>query len=326
MKAVTSILLFGILVFSGFSFGQDRTLDKSWEKETFVYKTVEDHDILADVYRYPGKEKQPAIIWIHGGALIFGTRESMSELQLEYYLAAGYTVISIDYRLAPETKLPEIILDLEDAHAWVHSKGPELFGIDPGRIAVIGHSAGGYLTLMAGFRAKPTPRALVSFYGYGDITGPWYSEPDPFYSSRPTISKEVAYQNVGDSILSGARARTDEFNRGSFYLYCRQNGLWPLNVTGMDPHEDYEWFLQYESIRNITGSYPPTVLLHGEKDTDVPFSQSETFAAELKKNDIPHKFIRHSEWGHGFDRAGLEDEAVGQAFQDILDFLEIHMK
>ena len=175
--------------------------------ETFVYKTVGDHEIRADVYRKPGEEVRPGIIWIHGGALIFGSRKGISNEALTLYLNAGYTVIAIDYRLAPETKLPEIISDLEDAHTWVVSKGPDLFNIDPARIGVIGHSAGGYLTLMAGFRAKPTPKALVAFYGYGDITGPWYSAPDSFYNQQPKIERDIAYKAVGDSIVSFAHYR-----------------------------------------------------------------------------------------------------------------------
>jgi acetyl esterase/lipase len=305
---------------------QDLNKDRSYSKKTYVYKEVDNHQIHADVYRYPGSCKQAAIIWIHGGALIFGSRTGIPEEQLEFYMNAGYTVVAIDYRLAPETKLPGIIQDLEDAYTWVVSMGPDLYGIDPERIAVVGHSAGGFLTLMAGWRTTPTPRALVSFYGYGDITGPWYAEPDPFYCKRPAISKEIALQSVGDSILSGASVRTPDYNRGNFYLYCRQNGLWPLKVAGEDPHKKQEWFRQYESIQNISGSYPPTILLHGENDTDVPFGQSEMFAAELKKMGIPYQFIRHKEWGHGFDRAGLEDPLVGAAFKDILNFLEVHMK
>lgn len=74
-------------------------------KVTYVYKMVHDCKIQADVYRCPGEERRPAILWLHGGALIFGNRSMLPGEQMELYLAAGYTVISIDYRLAPETKL-----------------------------------------------------------------------------------------------------------------------------------------------------------------------------------------------------------------------------
>src|ERR1700736_1736422 len=144
-------------------------------KQTYTYKVVGDCAIQADVYRAPGDSVHPAILWIHGGALIMGNREGLRFEQLEKYLKAGYTVVSIDYRLAPETKLDAIIEDVQDAYRWLREKGPGLFGIEPGRVAVIGHSAGGYLTLMAGFRLHPRPKALVAFYGYGDIAGKWYA-------------------------------------------------------------------------------------------------------------------------------------------------------
>ena len=52
-------------------------------------------------------------------------------------------VVSIDYRLAPETKLPAIVEDVQDACRWVRERGPKLFRIAPERLAVMGGSAGG---------------------------------------------------------------------------------------------------------------------------------------------------------------------------------------
>ena len=80
-------------------------------------------------------------------------------------------IVSIGYRLAPETKLPAIIEDVQDAWKWMHEQARRL-GIDRGRIAIGGASAGGYLTQMTGFCLNPRPRALISYSGYGDIVGP----------------------------------------------------------------------------------------------------------------------------------------------------------
>ena len=155
--------------------------------ETYVYKEVAGCQIKADVYQRATSSKlAPVILFIHGGCLMYGSRKGLHPEQLELYLLAGYTVVSIDYRLAPESKLPDIIEDLQDAVRWVRERGSSLFSIDPYRLAVVGHSAGGYLTLMAGHVALPRPQALLAFYGYGDIVGDWYSKPDPLLSSAAT--------------------------------------------------------------------------------------------------------------------------------------------
>ena len=130
---------------------------------TYTYKTIGDCHVKADVYRPSGcSAPTAAIVYIHGGCLMYGSRKGINSEQLELYLRAGYTVVSIDYRLAPETKLPEIITDLQGAIQWITDAGPDLFSVDPQRIAVVGHSAGGYLALMSGRCVSPRPKAIVS--------------------------------------------------------------------------------------------------------------------------------------------------------------------
>ena len=290
--------------------------------KTYTYKTIAGCSIRADVYRPNDDRIRPVILWIHGGALIFGRRDNIKTRHLERYLEAGFAVVSIDYRLAPETKLPDILQDVQDAHHWIRAKGPELFRIDPDRIAVVGHSAGGYLTLTAGYRLQPRPQALVSFYGYGDITGAWYSRPDPFYSKEPAVSKEKAYLAVGTKVVSES---SDEDQRWLFYRYCRQQGLWPKEVAGHDPESNPRAFDPLCPVLNVSKDYPPTLLLHGDKDTDVPFEQSEQMAQELKRHGIEHEFIRISNGPHGFD-SNSDDPQVAQAFDRAMSFLKTHLK
>ena len=166
------------------------------ERDTRIYKRVDGLDIKADIIHGAGGSPHPAILYIHGGGLMMVSRRAMPpRWELERFTATGYTVVTIDYRLAPATKLPEIVQDVTDAYAWMRAQAPSL-NIDPTRIAVMGMSAGAYLALVAGYRLNPRPKAVVSFYGYGDITGAWASQPSAFYSSKPPVAENDAFSTL----------------------------------------------------------------------------------------------------------------------------------
>ncbi len=289
--------------------------------DTFTYKRIGDLEIRADVYGGSGPKGRPVIVWLHPGALMFGDRRMIQPDQLERYLGAGYAVVAVDYRLAPETRVPEILADVQDAIAWVRTEGPGRFGIDPTRLALVGHSAGGYLTLMAGCTVVPRPQALVAFYGYGDIAGSWYSAPSPHYCQFPLVSEAEARAVVGQTPLSGS---SGEPVRGRFYLYCRQRGLWPLMVTGHDPAEDLARLLPYCPVRQVSADFPPTLLLHGTADTDVPYEQSLLMESALEAARVPHEFITIPGGEHMFDRRHT-DPKVAAACTSVLAFLDRHL-
>jgi acetyl esterase/lipase len=290
-----------------------------YSSRTVTYKRVGTLEIKADLYAPLTGGPHPAILWIHGGALIFGDRTMLPPAQRDLYLAAGYSVVSIDYRLAPETKLPRILEDINDAYAWLLASSKEL-GIAGDRVSVVGHSAGGYLALMAGVRFRPRPRAVVSFYGYGDIAGNWYSRPDPYYLTQPAVSREEAWRTVGRQPVSEG----DETRRFAFYRYCRQNGLWPELVSGYDPLQEPQAFDVFCPVRNIDAGYPPTLLVHGSKDSDVPVEQSSGMAQALAAKSVPHELIILDGYDHVFDieGMGMSDPAVQRVFQQVLSFLD----
>jgi len=291
-------------------------------RETYVYKTVEGCDIKADVIgANPGASK-PCVIWIHGGGLIFGSRtNSPRPTFLKTLLQRNFVVVSIDHRLAPETKLPDIVEDVRDAWRWIRDRGLSLFGIDPAGVAMAGGSAGAYLSLMSGYSMRPGPRVLASFWGYGDITAPWETEPSAFYREMARVSREEADRVVGTVAVSEPPADVD---RAYFYLYCRQLGRWPIEVTGHEPREDAEWFQPYCPLHNISANYPPTILIHGTSDTDVPHEESENLATRFAEVGVEHEFLSLKKIGHGF--AGATPEQVERAEVAAADFLQAHLR
>ena len=289
------------------------------EKSTFVYKTVAGHPIHADVYRPADRSIRPVVVWIHGGALINGHREGVSGRVRKWAADAGHALVSIDYRLAPETKLPEIISDVEDAFAWIRDQGPALFQIDPDRLVVAGGSAGGYLTLTSGFRVQPPPKALLSFWGYGDLVGPWYSRPSPHPRHHQSkLTHEEAWQQVSGPVVSDSRTRSG--NGGAFYQYCRQTGSWPESVTGWSPETEAEKFHPFMAVKNVTPQYPPTVMIHGTADTDVPHEQSVMMAAEFEKHGVEHLLFSIDQAEHGL--GGGDPREIDEAYERAFQFLD----
>jgi acetyl esterase/lipase len=293
------------------------------DRKTFVYKTVGNIPIKADLLQISNDSLlKPAIIWIHGGGLIFGSRADLPDEQVKLYLTAGYSLVSIDYRLSPETKLDGIVNDITDAIKWVRLNGADLLRIDSTKIFVIGHSGGAYLALMSGYFLENPPNAIVSFYGYGDIQSDWYNKPDSFSRTKTLIRKEEAKKLIYDSVITSA-SFDDRFN---LYLFSRQNGLWPSLVSGHSLIKERTWFDIYCPIKNIKANYPPVLLIHGDKDTDVPFEQSVLMDKELQSKKIKHKFIRVENHGHVFDlfEGGLSNPDISKVFNEVLDFLNIY--
>ena len=289
--------------------------DSAWTKETVVYKAVGPTKIEADVYRRNGDQSRPCVVWIHGGALIMGNREGVPQNVRDLCEKNNYVLVSLDYRLAPEVKLAAIIEDIKDAFRWIHGDAAARFHIDRERILVSGGSAGGYLTMMTGICVEPRPKALLTYWGYGDVDGPWYVTPSEHYRQQPLVDKEDAYRVVGDKVLTGSDGRP----RGTYYLYLRQNGLWTREVTGFDPQTDRAKLDPFCPVRNITPQYPPILMVHGTADTDVPYQESADMAAALKKLGVEHELITVENGGHGL--GGADPQAIENAHARALQFI-----
>lgn len=298
----------------------DSTDGRTLQRETRTYKVAEGEELCVDVIGAQRGASRPAVFWIHGGGLIFGSRKaSPKDSLLRALLKEGFVVVSVDHRLAPEAKLPAIVDDVRDAWRWLHDIGSLDFGIAADRIAIAGASAGAYLSLMGGYRLEPRPRAIASFFGYGDITASWEAEPSEHYRTMELVTRAAAQASLAAPPLQDPAVGID---RSVFYLYCRQQGLWLAEVTAHDPREDPSWFDAYCPVRNITTAFPPTILVHGTRDTDVPHEESERLARRLSDCGVEHRFISLPDVGHGF--AGATPEDVAAVETAIAGFLRTH--
>src|SRR5919106_1967345 len=108
------------------------------------------------VYRpagVPAATALPAYVYFHGGGWVIGDLETHDVLCRQLTAASGASVISVDYRLAPEHKFPAAADDAWAATRWVVAHAGEL-GLDGARLAVGGDSAGGNLAAVVALLAR----------------------------------------------------------------------------------------------------------------------------------------------------------------------------
>lgn len=283
-------------------------------KTTVIYKKGENFEIEAD-FHATTTHSAPVIVYIHGGGLIWGSKEDIKAEQLEFYLQAGFNIFSINYRLAPETKLLDIVSDIRDSLSWLKTEGIKQFDYDPEKLAVIGGSAGGYLALLTGtFETKP--QAIVSFYGYGDIAGDWAHKPSHHYSQMTAVPKELADMLVTDEIITVGPIQ----KRYAIYMHARQTGRWIDLVSALNRND----LMSISPINGINAEYPPTLLLHGTKDEDVPYEQSVAMYDALTNAGVENGLVTIPNGKHVFDE-DWQSEAVQQAFEDVIRFLKKHL-
>lgn len=123
---------------------------------TRPYKTlpgVPSRLLSLDIYPAGGARNAPVLIWVHGGGWQNGDKRNQLSGKRRFCEARGYLLVSVNYRLSPDPgrpadpariRYPDQEEDVADAVAWVFTH-IAAYGGDPGRIVLMGHSAGGHL-------------------------------------------------------------------------------------------------------------------------------------------------------------------------------------
>ena len=119
-------------------------------------------------------------------------------------------------------------------------------------------------------------------------------------------------------------ARDRDGNGGIFFNYSRQKGVWPIEVSGWDPHTETERFYPFMPVRNVTGDYPPTMLIHGTDDTDVPYEQSLMMASEFAEHGVDYELVTIPGGEHGL--GGGDPQLVARAYDQALAWVNRYMR
>ncbi|MBM0108085.1 alpha/beta hydrolase [Steroidobacter sp. S1-65] len=262
------------------------------EHRDIIYLSPGGHDLQLDVYSVEsGRRPTPVWIHIHGGAWWKGARPH-SWTGFSAYLEAGFSVVTVQYRLAGVASAPAAVQDVRCAMSWV-GKNAERYGFDTQRIVVTGTSAGGHLALMGGMltngndvdlpecRESPLAAAIVDFYGPTDLDTWPAPDPDGGFKQAPhgSIARWLG-ANAGDSAM---RKR-------------------------MSP------------VSHVRADLPPIFIVHGDADPVVPLQESLSLKQKLDAAGARSALHVVPGGVHGkFDaerRRAIE--------QDVLSFLRQH--
>lgn len=228
----------------------------------------------------------PAILHFHGGGHVMGAPE-MSQAELTQWAAElDCLVLSVDYRLAPETPFPGPMEDAQDALRWLHGKAPSL-GIDKDRIALAGQSAGG---AMAACLALMTRDEGVIQLAFQLLEAP----------------------RLDDRIRADAQANafTGEFvwTRQST-AYCRKAYLGDGNSS------PYASALRATELADL----PPTFVAVGALDLFV--DECVEYCGRLLRAGVPTEMIVYPGCFHGFKMAA-EAQVTLRSHRDSLNALK----
>ena len=224
-----------------------------------------------DLY-LPGRpEATPLIIWVHGGAFMMGSKDDDVPLD---YLAEGYAIASINYRLSQQALFPAQIEDCKAAVRWLRARAKK-FNLDSERFGAWGASAGGHLVAMLGVTGQ------VTEFETGENLA---------VSSR--VQAVVDYFGPTDFI------QMDDHRLPDGQVHNLPDSPESLLVGG-PIQEMKDRAAKANPITYVTKNAPPFLIIHGDHDPLVPHHQSELLAVALKKAGVSVSFYTVQGGGHG---------------------------
>ena len=244
------------------------------------YQKTRDYKLVCDLYIPEGDGPFPAVLAIHGGAWKHGSKIQM--LRHAWKMAkAGYVVVAINYRHAPQYKFPAQVHDTKMAVRWMRHKHQKL-KIDPDKIAVFGYSAGGHLGAMLGTTDKNDGLE-------GDVP-----EILQAYSSR-----------VQCVVVGGGPCE---------FSWVKSNAL--KDWLGDNQEENPEVYTPAAPISYVSNDDPPFTFFHGTDDKVVPPETAKKMHQKLLDAGVKSEFNRVQGKGHfaTFSDTRWMDDAI--AFMD----------
>ncbi len=231
-----------------------------------------------DLY-LPRGSGAPVAVWLHGGSWIAGDKRPLPRLLLDLR-DRGFAVAAVNYRLTGLNSHPAQLHDVKGAVRWLRANA-EAYRLDPGRVYLVGFSAGAHLASLAALTAGDASLE-------GDVGG------NAGISSA--VSGVVAIAGPSDlPRMAGECAACEvsaEFQAlGCAFLLCGGRGRAASPLT------------------YVHSGAPPFLLLHGDADRVVPAEQARLLDTALRASGVPSSLLLTAGGGHGTPDGRAEEAA-----------------
>jgi pectinesterase len=230
-------------------------------EKNIEYGQAEGVSLRLDACLPAGAGPFPAAILVHGGGWMSGDKAEAAVPIREALTRAGIAWFSVNYRLAPQSRYPAPVEDVETAIRWLNGHAAER-KVDPGRLALVGESAGGQLVAAAAVRARGETMvaAIVAFYAPVDLVS------DAERRGGLSVSLRALF----------GRTELDEATKAVL------RDASPINA--------------------VSAESPSFLLVHGTADMSVPYEQSQRMQKALRAVGVTCDLITIQDGVHGMTR------------------------
>lgn len=217
-------------------------------------------EAVLDIHRPTnGGSDMPTIVWIHGGGFVSGRRGDITNYA-KILAGQGFTVVNVDYKIAPEARYPEPIKQVNQALAFLSQNGTKL-GVNSSKMVLAGDSAGAQIAAQtAAVIANPTYSRLVGV--------------------QPGVRPE---QIAGALLYCGVYDISGMGRDGGILGWFVQSAGWAY--SGKRDWREDEQFRTMSVTPHLTRVFPPAFVSAGNADPLGP--QSVELAAAIKKTGVP---------------------------------------
>lgn len=274
-----------------------------------IYKRTYGTALTMDIFEPAKNANGATVIWVLSGGWISDHNSIQPDNPLspiQKLTARGYRVCAVVHGSNPLFTIEDAIADIEQAVRFARYRAIE-DGATSVAIGIMGGSAGGHLSLMAGTTGNDGDKDVEDAVGR---TSSRVQAVACFYPPTDFLNYGKPGQNGAETILKKDYTAPFQFRRFDKETKTLER------VT--EPGIRREILAAVSPITHVTIDDAPTLIVHGDADNLVPFQQAETFVEKMQQSGVEAKLVRRPGQGHGW--SGIADD-----YELLYDWLDEHL-